>query len=75
MDRITGKIVVELSLDEAHYLNILMDRDEPRQANINRYQLVSCPTCGKYISKSASFCEYCGQRIDPQDYAIGGEDE
>lgn len=62
MERISGTILREITLEEATYLNALMDRDEPRKARSNG----TCPVCGSYIGKYHVFCEKCGQRIDQE---------
>ncbi|MBQ6726141.1 MAG: protein kinase [Bacteroidales bacterium] len=42
--------------------NFVKDKPQPTD-----FSLVSCPGCGKMISKEASFCQYCGSHLHSSD--------
>lgn len=64
MKKITEKLTLSLTLEEAVEYNNLVDRDALKQGlpteddTLNR-----CPRCGRNFNDTAYFCSLCGQRI------------
>lgn len=68
MEKIRGAITVELFIEEATYLNKLIDRDTPkpvRHAGKDFFDedKYDCPVCGNFVHEEL-FCRHCGQRLD-----------
>ncbi len=74
MKKIRGTFTVELTLEDAVLVNALLDRDSAKPAiDIGYSAICKCPACGENIGMSASFCDKCGQRIDTENFAVGGD--
>ena len=67
--RIEGKITTEMTVAEAARINVLLERDEPKQA-VKKDNSLYCPVCGGYVGKSDRFCDKCGQRLDQENIAL-----
>lgn len=72
MDKLKGKITLELTSDEFDYINKLIDRDteRPMAQYDGSDKMAACPACEKPINKSLCFCGWCGQRYDNQNFEL-----
>ena len=75
--KIEGKVNTEMSLEQATYLNMLVERDTPMPMRMEefesegkKWESYRCPSCDKRISKDDVFCKSCGQRIDVENIAF-----
>ena len=75
--KIEGKVSVEVSIEQATYLNELVERDIPLAKRAEEYEyegkkgtLYYCPSCDKNIGEHDVFCKSCGQRIDVENIAF-----
>lgn len=73
MDKLKGKIMLELSDEKFNYINELIERDEAKP--MREYKFLDserttpiCPKCETILGKADKFCSCCGQRIDNQNY-------
>lgn len=75
MKPIKGKMTVELTLEDANYVNELIERDKAKPMRslyfpITEQTLDVCPMCEKVLNKAMPFCGTCGQRIDLDNYEL-----
>lgn len=74
MKPIKGKMSIELSLEDANYINSLIERDKAKP--MREYTLSAsdtfavCPHCDSVINRNFNFCGTCGQRIDTENYEL-----
>lgn len=62
MNRINGSINITMTVEEAAYINALMDRDEAKMMLKGDYYK-KCPVCSGSVTTGDRFCEKCGQRL------------
>ena len=75
MDKLKGKVTVELTVDEWLRINQLIDRDREKPMVEYKFDTTNggmalCPSCGRVINTNFRFCGFCGQRIDIENYAL-----
>lgn len=74
MNQINGTIQVQMTLNDANYINELLERDRAkaiRTKTIAGTDFEECPACGELITlKEGVFCIICGQRLDRDNKAF-----
>ena len=79
MKPIKGKMNIELTLEDANYINELIERDKAKPCVENRLEalgtvLYECPVCETSLAISGAsgirFCRYCGQKCDTDNIAL-----
>lgn len=78
MDKLKGKIAVELTIEQVNEINALIERNKPRALKKYVYSDPSlkptslCPACEHtlILTDSVSFCPRCGQALDKDNYEL-----
>lgn len=76
MDKLKGKIAVELTLEQANEINTLVERSKPRALRQYIYSIEGiepsdmCPACNCTLSFVDKFCPHCGQALDKDNYEL-----
>lgn len=79
MKKINPKMVVEMTLEDANYINELIERDKAKPCVENRLKtldtvIYECPVCetplGIDKASGIRFCRYCGQKCDTDCIAL-----
>lgn len=75
MKPLKGKMSIELSLEDANYINELIERDTAKPMKEYEFDtteggLALCPRCEKVINSKLPFCSWCGQRVDIENYEL-----
>lgn len=65
MEKIERKITVEMTIDEAAYINELIERDKAVMGIPHEgYKTLNyCPICNSAFSSTDNFCDKCGRRV------------
>lgn len=78
MDKLKGKITVELTIEQVNEINALIEKSKPRALKRYIYSDPSitptnlCPACEHtlILTDSESFCPHCGQALDKDNYEL-----
>lgn len=76
MDKLKGKMSVELTLEQANEINALIERNKPRAIRQYVYSIEGiepsdiCPVCEHGLPFIDKFCPHCGQALDKDNYEL-----
>lgn len=74
LKRINDTMQVRMTLDEANYINELIERDTPKAMKeytlSNNSKMALCPVCETVINRNFCYCQNCGQRVDIENFEI-----
>lgn len=64
MDKIKGKVNIELSFGEVFEINKMIDRERPLLGKANDDESINyCPKCNAKFAQLDKYCAMCGQRV------------
>lgn len=77
MNKLKGKVALELTLEEVNTVNALIERDIAKAVVEDGYNrpdgswktIYRCPICREIIIEE-TFCPKCGQRVDRDNIAL-----
>lgn len=78
MKKINPKMAVEMTLEDANYINELIERDKAkpvREVYLKTFDenIYECPVCGNALGElnvKTPFCRECGQRLDVENIEL-----
>ena len=78
MDKLKGKITVELTIEQVNEINALIEKNKPRAlkkyvySDTNLKSTNLCPVCGRtlILLDDDGFCPRCGQSLDKDNYEL-----
>ena len=81
MNKLKGKVTLELTVEAVNHINALLERDDPKPPVDEGYftdgswhEVYRCPVCNAHVGNKElgidAFCIKCGQRIDRENIAL-----